>query len=86
MYNKGQTKVLFILINSIIDTTAILLLYYCYTTAGIPYGNQLATIRQPKINHYTTYQDFNNKNISIIKAMYTTLLNNKAGTNERKRL
>ena len=51
MYNKGQTKVLFILINSIIDTTA-----------GIPYGNQLATIRQPKINHYTTYQDFNNKN------------------------
>ena len=102
MYNKGQTIVLLMLINSIIDT------------AGIPYGNQLATIRQPKINHYTTYQDFNNKNISIIKTMYpiwnhyvytllnnkagtmnateygytmyTTLLNNKADTNERKRL
>lgn len=56
MYNKGQTKVLFILINSIIDTTVI--------QPGIPYGNQLATIGQPK--------------------MYTTLLNNKAGTNERK--
>lgn len=39
-----------------------------------------ATIRQPKINHYTTYQDFNNKNISIIKTMYTKLFNNKAGT------
>ena len=54
MYNKGQTIVLLMLIKSIIDT------------AGIPYGNQLATIRQPKINHYTTYQDFNNKN----KIMY----------------
>lgn len=53
MYNKGQTIVLLMLINSIIDT------------AGIPYGNQLATIRQPKTNYYTTYQDFNNK------AMYT---------------
>ena len=54
MYNKEQTKVLFILINSIIDATVIQLLVY--------HGNQLATIRQPKINHYTTYQDFNNKN------------------------
>lgn len=39
MYNKGQTRVLFILINSIIDTTVIQLLVY-----------HMATIRQPKIN------------------------------------
>lgn len=51
MYNKEQTKVLFILINSIIDATVIQLLVY-----------HMATIRQPKINHYTTYQDCNNKN------------------------
>ena len=51
MYNKGQTRILFILINSIIDTTVIQLLVY-----------HMATIRQPKINHYTTYQDCNNKN------------------------
>lgn len=51
MYNKEQTRVLFILINSIIDTTVIQLLVY-----------HMATIRQPKINHYITYQDFNNKN------------------------
>lgn len=63
MYNKEQTRILFILINSIISATVIQLLVY--------HGNQLATIRQPKINHYTTYQDFNNKNIFIIKAMYT---------------
>ena len=65
MYNKGQTKVLYILINSIIDTTVIQL-----ATNWIPMVYQLATIRQPKINHYTTYQDCNNKNISIIKTMY----------------
>ena len=51
MYNKEQTRVLLILINSIIDATVIQLLVY-----------HMATIRQPKINHYTTYQDFNNKN------------------------
>ena len=66
MYNKEQTKVLYILINSIIDTTVIQL-----ATIWQPNGNQWYTIQQPKINHYTTYQDFNNKNISIIKAMYT---------------
>ena len=38
MYNKEQTKVLFILLNSIIDTTVI----------------QLATIWQPTGNHTAT--------------------------------
>nr|DAK32861.1 MAG TPA: hypothetical protein [Caudoviricetes sp.] len=40
MYNKGQTRVLFILINSIIDTTVIQLLVYHMATNWQPYGNQ----------------------------------------------
>lgn len=40
MYNKEQTRVLFILINSIIDATAIQLLVYHMATNWQPYGNQ----------------------------------------------
>lgn len=44
MYNKEQTKVLFILINSIIDTTVIqLLLYNYWYTIWQPTGNHTAT-------------------------------------------
>lgn len=43
MYNKEQTKVLFILINSIIDTTVIQLLVYHMATNWQPTGNHTAT-------------------------------------------
>lgn len=35
-----------------------LLLYNCWYTIWQPTGNHT----EPKINHYITYQDFNNKN------------------------
>lgn len=47
MYNKGQTRVLFILINSIIDTTAIQLLVYHWQ----PTGNHTATKDKPRTNN-----------------------------------
>ncbi len=40
MYNKGQTKVLYILINSIIDTTVIQIVVYHMATIRQPTGNQ----------------------------------------------
>lgn len=54
MYNKEQIKVLFILINSIIDTTVIQ-----------PTGNHMATIWQPTGNHTATKdkQRTNNENL-----------------------
>lgn len=51
MYNKGQTRVLFILINSIIDTTVIQLLVYHTATKDKPRTNneKVAILISPSI-------------------------------------
>lgn len=51
MYNKGQTRVLFILINSIIDTTVIQLLVYHMATNRQPTGNHTATKDKQRTNN-----------------------------------